>query len=61
MERWTENGATLAWLIDRYKRKVYVYEAGCKASSVSGKTISGKGPVDGFTLDLDELWRCYEV
>jgi Uma2 family endonuclease len=61
MERWIENGATLAWLIDPYKRKVYVYEPGCKASSVSRKAVPGKGPVDGFTLDLDELWRCYEV
>jgi Uma2 family endonuclease len=61
MERWIENGATLAWLIDPYKRKVYVYEPGRKASSVSGKTIPRKGPVDGFILDLDELWRCYEV
>ena len=61
MERWVENGATLAWLIDPYKRKVYVYEPGCKASSVSGKAILGKGPVEFFTLNLDELWQCYEV
>jgi Uma2 family endonuclease len=61
MERWTENGAIMAWLIDPYKRKVYVYEPGCKASTVSGKAIPGRGPVDGFVLDLDELWRCYEV
>jgi Uma2 family endonuclease len=61
MERWIENGSTLAWLIDPYKQKVYVYEPGSKASTVSGKAIRGKGPVEGFTLDLEELWRCYEI
>jgi len=24
-------------------------------------TLSGTGPADGFTLDLNELWRCYEL
>jgi len=61
MERWIENGATLGWLIDPYKQKVYVYEPGAKASVVSGKTVRGKGPVEGFVLDLDELWSCYEI
>jgi Uma2 family endonuclease len=61
MERWIENGAALGWLIDPYKRKVYVYEPGCKPSAVSGKLVRGKGPLEGFALDLDELWRCYEI
>ena len=61
MERWIENGATLGWLIHPYQKKVYVYEPGRKASAASGKVIHGKGPVEGFTLDLDEVWRCYEI
>jgi len=61
MERWIENGVTLGWLIDPYKKKVYVYEPGGQDAVVSGNAISGKGPVERFTLDLDELWRCYEV
>jgi Uma2 family endonuclease len=61
MERWLENGAALGWLIDPYKKKVYVYESGRKPSAVSGKAVRGRGPVEGFTLDLDELWRCYEI
>jgi Uma2 family endonuclease len=61
MERWIENGATLGWLIDPYKKKVYVYEPDCKATAVSGDAVQGSGPVEGFTLDLDELWRCYEI
>jgi Uma2 family endonuclease len=61
MERWIENGAALGWLIDPYKKKVYVYEPGREAAAVSGNAVQGSGPVDGFTLDLDELWRCYEI
>jgi Uma2 family endonuclease len=61
MERWIENGAALGWLIDPYKKKVYVYEPGREAAAVSGNAVHGKGPVEGFTLDLDELWRCYEI
>lgn len=61
MQRWMENGATLGWLIDPYKKKVYVYQPGREAVAASGKAIQGQGPVEGFTLDLDELWRCYEV
>jgi Uma2 family endonuclease len=61
MERWMENGVALGWLIDPYKKRVYVYESGRKAATVSGKTVQGIGPVEGFTLDLDELWRRYEI
>ncbi len=61
MERWIENGAALGWLIDPYKQKVYVYEPGREASAVSGKSVRGSGPVEGFVLDLDEVWRCYEI
>jgi Uma2 family endonuclease len=61
MERWIENGVALGWLIDPYKKTVYVYEPGREAATVSGKMVQGSGPVDGFALDLDELWRCYEI
>ncbi len=61
MERWIENGVSLGWLIDPYQKTVHVYEPGREVSNVSGKTIRGSGPVEGFELDLDELWRCYEI
>lgn len=61
MERWIENGATLGWLIDPYKKKVYVYVSGSEPAIESGNAVRGQGPVEGFTLDLDEVWRCYEV
>ena len=61
MQRWIENGATLGWLIDPYKKKVYVYISGSETVFESGNILRGQGPVEGFTFDLDELWRCYEV
>jgi Uma2 family endonuclease len=61
MERWIENGATLGWLIDPYQKRVYVYSPGREAIVVSGQSILGSGPVEGFALDLDELWRRYEI
>jgi Uma2 family endonuclease len=61
MERWLENGVTLGWLIDPYKKKVYVFVPGSETAIESGNTVRGQGPVEGFTLDLAELWRCYEV
>jgi Uma2 family endonuclease len=61
MERWIENGVTLGWLIEPYKKMVHIYEPGGQVSLVSGKAVHGKGPIEGFTLDLDELWRCYEI
>jgi Uma2 family endonuclease len=61
MGRWIENGATLGWLIAPYEKKVYIYEPGREAAAVSGDTVQGTGPVEGFALDLDELWRCYEI
>lgn len=61
MDLWIGNGASLAWLVSPYEQKVYVYQPGSKVSAVSGKSVSGVGPVEGFTLDLEEVWRCYEV
>ena len=61
MERWIENGVSLGWLIDPYEKKVHVYEIGAETAVVTGKSLHGRGPVEGFTLDLGELWRCYEI
>jgi Uma2 family endonuclease len=61
VERWIENGVTLGWLIDPYKKKVYVYEPSEQAAAVSGNVVQGKGPVEGFVFKLDRLWRRYEI
>ncbi|MGB8478608.1 MAG: Uma2 family endonuclease [Acidobacteriaceae bacterium] len=60
MARWIENGALLGWLIDPYEKQVWVYRPGHEASRVSCASIDGSGPVAGFTLNLDKIWRCYE-
>ena len=61
MERWIENGARLGWLIDPYAKNVYVYEAETETAVATGNTLHGRGPGEGFTLDLQGLWRCYEI
>jgi len=60
MVNWVANGASLGWLIDPYKRRVEVYRPGAEAVVISGDSIDGIGPADGFVLDLAEIWRCYE-
>jgi Uma2 family endonuclease len=61
MQRWIENGAKLGWLIDPYTHPTHVYEPGKEAISVAGSSVSGTGPVEGFVLDLEEVWHCYEM
>ena len=40
---------------------VHAYQPGREAAVVSGSAVQGTGPVEGFTLDLEELWRFYEI
>jgi Uma2 family endonuclease len=60
MELWIANGVQLAWLVDPDKKQVYIYQPGAPAHVESGLRIAGSGPVEGFVLDLEEVWRCYE-
>ena len=60
MAEWIANGAELAWLVDPYKRQVHVYEPGKENRVETGLSIAGTGPVEGFTLDLAEVWSRYE-
>jgi len=61
MEAWRFNGVELAWLVDPYARQVYVYEAGAGTPRMeTGSSVAGSGPVEGFILDLEEIWHCYE-
>jgi Uma2 family endonuclease len=61
MQRWMENGAKLGWLIDPYTRKVHVYQPGKELVTISGASVSGSGPVEGFTLDPERVWRYYRL
>jgi Uma2 family endonuclease len=61
MRDWTANGAILAWLIDPYNRQVTEYRPGNPPGNLSGDSVKGSGPVEGFTLDLSKVWRFYET
>ena len=61
MELWIENGAQLAWLINPYRRKAFVYRPGSPMQTTTGPLLNGEGPVAGFTLNLAEVWEYYEL
>jgi Uma2 family endonuclease len=60
MEVWIANGVELGWLIDPEAKQVHIYAQGFEPRVESGLSVAGSGPVDGFVLDLEEVWRCYE-
>jgi len=58
MRQWMDNGVEFGWLIDGDNQCVYVYRKGSEVQQVSGVTeIAGEGPVEGFVLDLTEIWE----
>ncbi len=54
---WIANGVKLAWLIDPYKEKVYIYRADGSTDIVTGfdNKLSGESVLEGFELDLSEF------
>jgi Uma2 family endonuclease len=60
MEAWIANGVQLAWLIDPCARQVHIYQPGAAPRIGSESRLTGSGPVEGFELDLEEVWRCFE-
>lgn len=60
MEAWMANGVQLGWLVDPKARRVLIYEPGMEARSEDGPKAIGSGPVEGFVLELLEVWRCFE-
>jgi Uma2 family endonuclease len=60
MESWIANGVELGWLVDPYARQVYVYALNASPRIESGSSVAGSGPAEGFVLDLQEVWSCYE-
>ena len=52
-----ENGASLGWLIDPFKRRVYVYRPNEEVVVLDNpESVSGDPLLPGFTLNLNELW-----
>ena len=58
MQEWMANGAQLAWLIDPEQKSVAVYRLDGTMETLSGiDSITGEGPVAGFSLDLFSVWN----
>ena len=60
METWISNGAQLAWLVDPDQRNALIYEPGQPARLETSDKVIGTGAVEGFALDLSEVWKLYE-
>ena len=57
MQEWMENGAQLGWLLDADNRTAYVYRPGRDPEKlIAPERLAGEGPVEGFVLDLTEIW-----
>jgi Uma2 family endonuclease len=61
MEAWISNGVEVGWLIDPKNRQAFIYQPGQETPETeTGPLLRGTGPVDGFVLNLTEVWRCFE-
>jgi Uma2 family endonuclease len=57
MREWIENGAKLGWLIDPSTRSVYIYLPGQATERlVNPHRVEGEPPVDGFVLEMADIW-----
>ncbi len=60
MFEYLENGVSMGWLIDPFKRQVYVYRPNQETLVLENpETVSGDPLLPGFKLNLTELW-CVE-
>ena len=57
MDKWIENGAELAWLIDPLEKTVDIYRPGVAPEHLQGPLqVTGEGPVAGFVLPLARIF-----
>lgn len=57
MQLWIDNGVLLGWLIDPDRQTVAIYRPGAEPEMlVKPDQILGEGPVDGFVLELKDIW-----
>ena len=57
MTEYIKNGASLGWLIDATKKRVYVYRPNTETQILDNpKEVSGEPLLKGFTLNLKEIW-----
>ena len=57
MQEYIANGASMAWLIDPLKHRVYAYTSGGEMSVLENPgTVSGGCLLPGFELRMSQLW-----
>jgi Uma2 family endonuclease len=57
MAEYLETGAQLGWLIDPYKKRVYVYRSGFQMQRLDNPdAVEGDPILKGFVLKLSEIW-----
>jgi Uma2 family endonuclease len=57
MEEYIKNGARLGWLIDPFKKKVYIYQPGEPVRVLEDSTsISGDPVLRGFVFQVAQIW-----
>ena len=56
MQEYMENGAELGWLIDPQERRVYIYTPEGVEELERPQEVVGKGVLEGFVLELEEIW-----
>ena len=57
MDEYVANGVQLGWLIDPFKKVVYVYRPDQPTECLEGPaTISGDPVLAGFALQISEIW-----
>jgi Uma2 family endonuclease len=58
MEEYIANGAQLGWLIDPFKKVVYIYVPGQPVESLDNPTTLHGDPVlPGFVFNIAEVWK----
>lgn len=60
VDTWMANGVRLAWLIDPYEEKAYIYKQGAEPVEIAGfagKKLGGEDILPGFELPLDSMRR----
>ena len=57
MQKWIENGCSLAWMINPENKTAFIYRKGGTIEKISGfdKNLSGEKILPGFKLDLSLL------
>jgi len=57
MKEYAANGVRLGWLIDPYQKRVHVYRQNGEIEILENPThVSGEDVLNGFELDLTEIW-----